>query len=163
MKNLKSFIALLLTALIMVSCSKDAIDRVLNAGISDAEIAEGLKEALKVGTDTSTKILSANGGYLNDAAVKILLPDAVQQSISNFKSKSFTVLGTTITGQQLYGGYSNSLLGININGLQGKEDDLIEGINHAAEAAAAAAGPIFIDAITDITIQDANNILFGGR
>ena len=162
MKNFAFLTTLFLTIILTTSCSKDDVNNIFNSGLSDEEITEGLKEALKVGTDTSTKILSATGGYLNDQAVKILLPDAVQQSITNFKSKSFTVLGTTITGQQLYSGYSNSLLGINIIGLQGKEDDLVEGINHAAEAAAATAGPIFIDAIVDITIDDAQNILFGG-
>jgi len=38
---------------------------------------------------------------------------------------------------------------------------LITGINRAAESAASEAGPIFFDAITGITIADANNILFG--
>ncbi|HBF19687.1 MAG: hypothetical protein CMI36_14695 [Owenweeksia sp.] len=147
--------------LMLTSCETDSIDEFLNSGLSEAEITEGLKEALKVGTDTATKILSVKDGYLKDQAVKILLPDEVQSSISNFKSKSFKVLGITVTGEMLYEGYQNNLLGINIESLKGKEDDLIVGINRAAEDAAKTAGPIFLDAILDITIQDANNILFG--
>lgn len=162
MKTINIF--LVVFSLTLFSCTKDNLDEILDStsGLSDSEIAEGLKEALVVGTDTSTSILARSGGYLNDQAVKILLPDAVQQSLSNFKSKSFTTLGVTITGQQLYDGYSNTLLGINIPGLGNKEDALVTGINQAAESAASTAAPIFVDAITGITIDDANNILFGG-
>ncbi len=153
-------IAVLLT---FTACETNEIDNFLNSGLSDTEITEGLKEALKVGTDTSVSILSATDGYLKDQAVKILLPDEVQGSLTTFKSKSFTILGATITGQMLYDGYSNNLLGINIAGLKTKEDELITGINRAAEDAANTAGPIFLDAILDITIDDANTILFGGN
>lgn len=145
------------------SCSKEDINSIVgNSNLSDEEITQGLKEALIVGTDTSTSILSAAGGYFKDEAVKILLPDNIQQSIASFQTKSFTVLGVNLTGQQLYNGYSNSLLGINIPGLKSKEDDLIAGINEAAEQAAATATPIFRNVITGISISDATNILFGG-
>lgn len=145
------------------SCSKDDINNIVGGSdLSNEEIAQGLKEALIVGTDTSTSILSATGGYFKDQAVKILLPENIQQSISTFQTKSFTVLGVNLTGQQLYNGYSNTLLGINIPGLQTKENELVEGINEAAEQAAATATPIFRDAITGISISDASAILFGG-
>ncbi len=162
MKNLKLAFSLLSLSFLLFSCSKDDVNNFLDSGLSDSEIAEGLKEALIVGTDTSAGKLSAPGGYLDDLAVKILLPTAIQQSINSFRSKSFTTLGVTVTGQQLYDGYSNSLLGINIPGLGSKEDALVTGINRAAESAANTAAPIFVDAITGITIDDANNILFGG-
>ncbi len=149
--------------LLFSSCEDSLDDFIGNTGLTDEEIKEGLKEALKVGTDTSVSILSAVDGYLKDEAVKILLPDQVQNNIATFKGKSFTVLGITVTGQMLYEGYSNNLLGINIAGLKGKENEVITGINRAAEQAASTAGPIFVEAITDITIQDANNILFGGN
>jgi len=154
---------LLLVIFSLSSCSEDSNPFTGNNGLSDSEIAEGLKEALKVGTDTSTAILSQTGGYLQDQAVKILLPDGVNSQINDFRSKSFTVLGVTVTGDQLYNGYNNSLLGLNIPGLKSKEDEIIVGINTAAEQAAATAAPIFVGAIEDITIEDANNILFGGN
>lgn len=145
------------------SCSKDDLTNIVSgSSLSDDEITQGLKEALVVGTDTSTSILSADGGYFKDQAVKILLPVAIQQSINSFQTKSFTVLGVNLTGQQLYNGYSNTLLGINIPGLQSKETELVAGINKAAEQAAATATPIFRTAITGISISDATNILFGG-
>lgn len=162
MKVLNILLAAILVNFGISSCSEDDVNNLLGSDLTESEITEGLKEALKVGTDTSTAILSQSGGYLNDLAVKILLPDAIQSSITDFKSKSFSLLGVNVTGAQLYSGYSNSLLGINIGGLQGQEDDLIGGINSAAESAASSAAPIFWDAITDISINDANDILFGG-
>ncbi len=153
---------LIVSVLSLPACSEDNPFNLGNGGLTDAEIAEGLKEALIVGTDTSTSILSRAGGYFKDQAVKILLPDEVNSQITDFRSKSFTVLGITVTGDQLYNGYNNSLLGLNIPGLKSKEDELILGINTAAEQAAATAAPIFVSAIQEITIQDANNILFGG-
>lgn len=158
------FRSLLIVATFSLSSCEEA-QKILSSttgDLSEQEIAEGLKEALKVGTDTSTAVLSKAGGYLQDEAVKILLPTAVSNHIADFKSKSFSVLGVTVTGDQLYNGYSNTLLGINIAGLKSKEDDLIEGINTAAEQAASTAAPIFVGAITSITIEDANTILFGG-
>tara|TARA_R110002124_G_scaffold232201_2_gene397362 strand:- start:406 stop:1260 length:855 start_codon:yes stop_codon:yes gene_type:complete len=162
---IKSITLSLLSSLLLLAsaCSKDDIGNFVNdSDLSQEEIIQGLKEALIVGTDTSTSLLSASGGYFNDQAVKILLPENIRQSISTFQTKSFTVLGVNLTGQQLYDGYSNSLLGINIPGLSSKEDQLVVGINTAAEQAAATATPIFREAITGISISDATNILFGG-
>ncbi len=153
----------LLAIFALSSCDDVSVDDILGStNLTDEEIVEGLKSALKVGTDTSTATLSKEDGYYQDLAVRILLPTEVQTSITNFKAKSITYLGVTLTGDQLYNGYSNSLLGINIPGLKSKEDELIKGINRAAEDAAKTAGPIFVEAITDITIEDGFNILFGG-
>ncbi len=157
---MKNLLILLLSLFVLSACELDSLDQ---TGLSDSEIAEGLKAALVVGTDTSTKILSANNGYLQDAAVKILLPAAINSSIETFKSKSINIGITTVSGADLYDGYQNSLLGINIPGLKTKEEALVAGINHAAENAAGTATPIFVNAINGITITDANNILFGGN
>ncbi len=158
-KHLLPFMIMAATFL-TVSC--ETTEDILNSELTDEEIVEGLKEALKIGTDTSTATLSKEDGYYQDLAVRILLPGEIQTSINNFRAKSITYLGVTITGEQLYNGYTNALLGINIPGLKSREDELVKGINRAAENAASMAGPIFIDAITDITIEDGVNILFGG-
>lgn len=152
----------LIGGVILFSGCETANDIINNSELTDEEIVEGLKEALKVGTDTSTATLSKEDGYYQDLAVRILLPTELQTSITSFKAKSITYSGLTISGEQIYNGYSNPLLGINIPGLKSKEQELIKGINRAAEDAAKTAGPIFIDAITDITIEDGFNILFGG-
>jgi hypothetical protein len=131
-----------------------------NGTLSESEIADGLKSALSVGTDTSSAKLGAEDGYFQDPLVKLLLPIATQNAIETFKAKQFSVGFLTISGNTVYNG--TSILGITIPGLKSKEDELILGINRAAEAAANQAAPIFIDAITDMSIADANDILFGG-
>ena len=144
-------------------------DKSLEDVLSDSEIVEGLKEALKVGTDTATSRLAVTDGYFKDQAVKLLLPDEVENSINTFKSKSISIQGLgEITGEDIYTNGLNIPAipfvteGVNIASLSGREDDLVLGINRAAETAAKEAGPIFWDAITDMTIEDGNNILFGG-
>lgn len=130
-----------------------------NSGLTEEEMAEGLKAALKVGTDTASAQLSVLNGYYADAAVKILLPEELQNSIATFKSKSITIGIASVSGQDLWDGYP----GLGINGLKTKEDALVKGINRAAEHAASTAGPIFIEAITHMSITDASEILFSGN
>lgn len=147
--------------LVFSSCEEDTLNDFLGNGtLSESEIADGLKSALSVGTDTSSAKLGAEDGYFQDPLVKLLLPIATQNAIETFKSKQFSVGFLTISGNTVYNG--TSILGITIPGLKSKEDELILGINRAAEAAANQAAPIFIDAITDMSIADANDILFGG-
>lgn len=158
---MKKILFLLSAIVLLTSC--DELEGLNNGALTEGEIAEGLKSALIVGTDTSTKILSAQNGYFKDQAVKILLPIAIQTSVEAFKSKSINIGFATVTGADIYDGYQNSLLNINIPGLGVKEEDLLMGINRAAENAANTAGLVFVSAITEITIADANNILFGGN
>jgi len=117
----------------MTSCEELGIDPAL----SQDEIVQGLKEALRVGTDTSVAILSKTDGYYKDAAVKILLPPEVQTIQSHLSALK----------------------------LSGVVDPLIEQlvlkINRSAEDAASEAKPIFINAITNMTITDGLNILNG--
>ncbi len=122
-------------------------------------IAEGLKEALRVGTDTATSKLAVLDGYLKDEAVKILLPDELEEQIASLKAVEINVFGLgTITGDQIY---NTGVPFLGINSLAESEQELILGINRAAEEAAKEAGPIFFDVIRGITITDAENILYG--
>lgn len=154
------------------SCD-EVVDELTQTNDSSS-IAQGLKEALKVGTDSAVSRLNVQDGYFRDAAVKILLPEQVNNALNAFREKSislanplstqfFPLPDIELTGADIYTqGFSNQLLGIDIKPLNSKEDELILGINRAAEAAAAEAKPIFVDAITGISIADANDILFGG-
>jgi len=162
--------------LISLSCEEIAplIEPEEDSELSDSTIASGLKKALEVGTDTAVSRLNVEDGYFRDEIVKILLPDQLETAIANLKAQTFTIpvnnvllqaaLGEEIevSGETIYNdGFEVSLLGIDIEPLSTKEDELILGINRAAEAAAEDAKPIFVNAITNMTITDAKDILFG--
>lgn len=101
--------------------------------LSSDEIINGLKEALSVGTDNSTKKLSSANGFFADAAVKILMPEEAKKVEQKLRSIGM--------GKQV--------------------DNAILAMNRAAEDAAQSATPIFINAIKSITIQDGLGILRG--
>lgn len=106
----------------------------LKSNLSSDEIAKGLKEALNVGANNASQKLSAADGFFKDAAIKILMPPEAQKA-----EKKLRALG------------------------MGKlVDDAILSMNRAAEDASKNAAPIFVNAIKQITIQDAVGILRGG-
>src|SRR3954470_24768195 len=49
------------------------------SGLSNDDIISGLKEALRVGTDSSAKRLSKVDGFFGDAAIKILMPEEAKK------------------------------------------------------------------------------------
>ena len=154
---MKKLIVLLILAVTFTSC--ELLESVSTNG-GNADIAAGLKEALTVGAQFASDELSAEAGYFGDPVYKILMPDEIQTAIDGFKAIEINVFGLgTITGDDLYS-TGSSFLGI--KSLQDIEDDLVLGINRAAEEAASEAFPIFGNAITGITFADANEILFGG-
>lgn len=115
----------------------DEITQVIEeTGFTNEEVIEGLRSALTVGTDTSVTLLSKTDGYLQDELVKILLPSEAAVIVSN--------ISKIPSGQLLI-------------------DNTIKAINRSAEDAAIEAKPIFISAITDITIEDGFAILNGGN
>jgi hypothetical protein len=133
------FSLFLVFSFLLFSCEnlQSLIPAELNtSGLSNEEIIRGLKEALKVGTDTSVTKLHKTNGYLADQAVKILLPQEAQ---------IITQHVSVLPGGQLL------------------VDEVVKKINRAAEDAAAEAKPIFINAITSITITDGLSILNGAN
>lgn len=50
------------------------------SSLSDAQIGEGLKEALSVGAERAVSLLGSNGGFLNDKQVRIPLPGTLEQA-----------------------------------------------------------------------------------
>lgn len=102
---------------------------------STLEIASGIKQALEIGTSRGADLLSAKDGFLGNMAVKILFPPEAQKV-----EKTLRTLG------------------------MGKlADNVILGLNRAAEDAAKEAKPIFVAAIKQMTIADATNILLGSK
>ncbi len=102
--------------------------------LSNSKIADGLKEALSKGTSSAVATTGKPDGYFKNEAIKILLPSYLQ-SIGK---------------------------GMRMVGMGAQVDDLELSMNRAAEKAAPAAKPIFLDAIFKMTFADARKILSGG-
>lgn len=102
---------------------------------TQTEIVLGLKQALEFGTNYSAERLSANNGYFGNLAIKILFPEEAQKVERTLRSV----------------------------GLNNLADNVILSINRAAESAAKEAKPIFVNAIKQMTITDAANILLGNQ
>ncbi len=107
-----------------------------NLPLTNADIVNGLKEALLVGTDSSVTHLSAVDGYLKDLTIKILLPPEAKTITDNLS--------------KLPGG--SKLV-----------NDVIIRINRAAEDAAKGAKPIFVNSVREMTFADALQILKGAN
>lgn len=103
------------------------------SGLSDSDIAGGLKDALTVGSSNVVTQLSAPGGFTTDPDIRIPLPSSLQTI-----QKTMTKFGL--------GSYM---------------DDLQLKLNEAAELATTKAKPIFVDAIKEMTWDDAKSILNG--
>ncbi len=136
----KHFSLLLLISLLAVgTIEAQGLKGVLNKakskilGEDDAEIGNGLKEALNKGIGEAVDFLSAEDGYYK-SAYKILLPEEAQKVVNKLKA---------------------------VPGFADVEANLIEKINRAAEDAAKKATPIFVDAIKQMTFTDAMNLLMG--
>ncbi|WP_028980405.1 DUF4197 domain-containing protein [Sporocytophaga myxococcoides] len=128
-----SLLFLIAGSIFMTSCEDLGID----PSLSQDEVVEGLKEALRVGTDTSVTMLNKTDGYFKDQAVKILLPPEILMIQNNLNA-----LGISAVTQPLI-------------------DQLVLKINRSAEDAASEAKPIFVNAITNMTITDGLSILNG--
>ncbi len=130
------YILILLVSAGLMSCDPKQLGQLLeNTKLTDAEIASGLKEALDLGVDKSVKTLAAQNGYYN-SVYKIILPPEAQKVTSKLRS---------------------------IPGFSNVEEEAVKKINRAAEDAASKAGPIFVNAIKQMTFTDALNILMGDK
>ena len=103
------------------------------AGLSDVKIAEGLKEALKVGTDNTVALTGKADGYFLNQAIKILMPEKLRSLDTGLRAVGY--------GPQV--------------------DEFVLSMNRAAERAAPRAKDIFFDAIGEMTIDDSRKILGG--
>lgn len=122
-------ISLSLFGLLPFSC-----EELEKLGLTEAEIAGGLKEALSIGANTAGARLSATDGYFADQAVKILLPPEAKPILDNISL---------------------------IPGGQTLVNEVVLKLNRGAEKAASNAAPIFLDAITGMTVTDGLTILKG--
>lgn len=150
MKN--SFKGLLLSAALLGTINAEAqsfndwvkkANNVVNSGgnntngsnLSNNEIVAGLKEALNVGTRNASNKLSMPNGYLGNQIIKILMPPEARKIETALRSIG---MGNVV-------------------------DKAITSMNRAAEDAATKSVPIFVNAITSMSIQDGVSILRGGN
>lgn len=133
-------IVLISFLLFFTSCENtgDIVDIITNVPLTEEEVIEGLKEALEIGTDTAVTTVSQVDGYFLDELIKIYLPSEANIIVENADNPILSTLGV-----------DNFI------------EDMVLKLNRAAEDAAKEATPIFIDAITEMTIQDAFDILNG--
>ncbi len=124
-------------SLFLSSCAtlSSVISGATGGALTSEEIGRGLKEALTVGINNSSAKASAIDGYLGNSLIKLLFPPEAQKIESRLRSI----------------------------GLGNECDKFITALNRGAEDAAKFAAPIFIDAITKMTIQDALGILKGDK
>jgi hypothetical protein len=105
----------------------------LASQLSQSEVAAGLKEALAQGVETAIKSLGRTDGYLGNDLVRIPMPD---------------YLDTLVQGVRAVGG-------------DAYVDEFITTMNRAAEKAVPEAAEIFANAIRQMSIDDAKQILAG--
>lgn len=129
---------------LQVSAAQSTFDKILQrakaahsssvSSLTNDKIVAGLKEALTVSTRNAVASTGRPNGFLENEAIKILLPDKLK----------------------------NIGKGIRLIGMGSQVDALEVGMNRAAEQAAPAAKQIFIDAVKRMSFADARQILSGG-
>jgi len=105
------------------------------SNLSNTEIVGALRQALEVGAKNASSRLNAQNGFFGNAIVKVLMPPEAKK-------------------------VENALRQVGMGELV---DKTILSMNRAAEDAAGKAAPIFINAITTMSIQDGVNIVRGGN
>lgn len=113
--------------------SSETAEKPALSNLTQAETAQGLKEALSKGVKNAIAQLGKNGGYLNDASVKIPMPEELAQVEKLMRSLHQDKLA----------------------------DEFVATMNHAAEKAVPEAAGIFADAIKSMSVEDAKAILTG--
>ncbi|MFA7274068.1 MAG: DUF4197 domain-containing protein [Crocinitomicaceae bacterium] len=141
MKKIFVFTTLVATTLFSCDVLNEAAGTILTPtgttapSLTNAEVISGLKEALTVGIKNSVNLTSVTDGFLGNAAIRLPFPpDAIK-----VKEKALEW------------------------GLQGQVDKFETTLNRAAEEATKEALPIFLNAITNMSVADGFAILNGGQ
>lgn len=104
-----------------------------NGPLTNEQIASGLRQALDFGIDKQVTKLTQKDGFFKNELVKILLPEELQKVDKALRSI----------------------------GMDNLADEGLKLLNRAAEDAVKEATPIFVNAVKEITFNDAKNILLG--
>lgn len=103
--------------------------------LSNADINAALKEVLTQGADAAVAQLGQVNGFFGNPALKIPLPASLQKA-----EKALRMFG-----------------------MGAQADELVLSMNRAAEAAVPEAKPLLVDAVKNMTLEDAKGILTGGK
>lgn len=130
-----------ISAFVLGACTTAQINQALGdlnkslggSELTTAEVAEGLKEALVKGISTGSDQASQLDGYFKNPRIKIPFPPDIKKVEDKLRQI----------------------------GLGNEVDKFVMTLNRGAEDAAKEAKPIFINAIKQMTIQDAWGILKG--
>lgn len=145
MKKIKFSLQIFIMTSILIACSEKNLHKTLNTLnqalettsendiLTNSEVVNGLKQALEVGTRNATNNLSRTDGFYKNPVLFIPFPPEAER------------VKTTLTNL----------------GFDGQIVQFEETLNRAAEEATKTAAPIFIKAISNMTIQDGFEILKG--
>lgn len=103
------------------------------ANLSNKDAVTGLKEALAKGSQAAVAALGKQDGFLHDERVKIPLPESLHK-------------------------VEGMMRGL---GMGKYADELVVTMNRAAESAVVEAKPLLVDAVRNMSVQDAKAILGG--
>jgi len=139
---MRKFIPLI--AIILLGCSQQQIQRTLGdvndiltgdqSTLTTGEVASGLKEALVKGTNYAVDFSGVKDGFYKNPRLFIPFPEEAEK----VKEAALKL------------------------GLQNQVNKFEETLNRAAEQAVKEAKPIFVNAITSMTVEDAFGLLKGG-
>jgi Protein of unknown function (DUF4197) len=139
---MKRCLAFCLISLFLISAEgssqiklSDLLKKIPSAGISEKEAGQGVKEALAQGVSRAVLNLHKTDGFFGSEFYKVLLPPDSRKAETTLRKI----------------------------GLGGQVDKAILAINRGAEDAVGTAGPIFTDAIKQMTLTDALGIVRGNK
>ncbi|WP_029489170.1 DUF4197 domain-containing protein [Ochrovirga pacifica] len=133
-------ILLMASVLLMVSCAElkniaNNLPAILEQPVSNLDIANGLKAALDKGIDKEVAKLTQKNGFYSNELVRIALPAELKKVDETLRRF----------------------------GLGDLADKGIKALNATASDAVKTATPIFVDAVKNITFNDARTILMGDK
>ena len=134
---MKKILALIIITFGLSSCAElqQVVDQLPQSGgtLSNTDITMGLRQALDMGIEKQVSKLTQKDGFFKNELVKILLPEELRK-------------------------VDKALRDIGLNNLA---DEGLKVLNRAAEDAVKEATPIFINAVKNISFDDAKTILLG--
>ena len=134
---MKKIIALAFVVLLTGCAELQKIAKQLPTGgvLSQEQIGNGLRQALDKGIQHQVSKLTSKDGFYRNELVKIILPKELQAVDK----------------------------GLRKIGLSSLADEGLKAINRTAEDAVKTATPIFVNAVKEISFNDAKNILLGDK